>query len=57
MGTKVTVRRTATKKAGNTKGTVKTTTKTTVDPKKISTSKTRTVSKKGKPSVSYVKGS
>ena len=55
MATKVTVRRTATRKTGNTKGTVKTTTKTTVDPKKISTSKTRTVSKKGKPSVNNVK--
>ena len=55
MSTKVTVRRTATRKTGNTKGTVKTTTKTTVDPKKISTSKSRTVSKKGKPNVNYVK--
>ena len=56
MGTKVIIRRTATKKNGNTKGTVKTTTKTNVNPKKISTSKTRTVAKKG-PSVNYVKNS
>ena len=57
MSTKITARRTATRKTGNTKGTVKTTTKTTVDPKKISTAKNRTVSKKGKASVNAVKGS
>ena len=59
MGTtKVTIRRTAKKKDGNTQGTVKTTTKTKVSPEKVSTTKTRTVAKKsGGKSVNYVKGS
>lgn len=59
MGTtKVTIRRTAKKKDGNSQGTIKTTTKTKVSPEKVTTTKTRTVAKKsGGISVNYVKGS
>ena len=42
MATKVTIRRTATRKDGNSKGTVKTSTKTVVTPTKTTTSKSKT---------------
>ena len=59
MGTtKVTIKRTAKKKDGSSQGTIKTTTKTKVSPDKVTTTKTRTVSKKsGGISVRIVKGS
>lgn len=61
MGTaKVTVHRTAKKKDGQSRGTVRTTTKVAVNgnTQKMTTTKTRTVAKKsGGISVNYVKGS
>lgn len=61
MGTtKVTIRRTAKKKDGNTQGTIKNSTKVAVNgnTQKKTITKTRTVAKKsGGPSVNYVKGS
>lgn len=57
MGTtKVTIRRTAKKKDGSSKGTVKTTTKTVVSPENIYTAKTRKVARKGI-NVNYIKSS
>lgn len=58
--TKVTIRRTAKKKEGSSKGTIKTTTKVAVNgiSQKMTTTKTRTVTRKiGGISVNYVKGS
>lgn len=61
MGTtKVTIRRTAKKKDGNTQGTIKNSTKVAVNgnTQKMTTTKTRTVTRKsGGISVNYVKGS
>lgn len=57
---KVTIRRTAKKKSGNSLGTIKTTTKVAVNgnTQKMTTTKTRTVARKsGGISVNYVKGS
>jgi len=57
MGTtKVTIRRTAKKKDGSSEGTVKNAKKTTVTKQKVTTSKSRTVSRKTG-NVGYIKSS